>query len=80
MNALTFTRSQMRDLQHQNEELKIDLQAFKVAASSLLQHMNASLHKIFAAPAVRRINQTDESVQANQSDGNIQKIPLIKCP
>lgn len=80
MNELTFIMSQMRELRSKNDELKTDLQAFKVATSSLLQHMNASLHKIFVAPAVRKINQTDESVQANQSYRNVQKIPLIKCP
>ena len=80
MNELTFIMSQMRELRRQNDKLKTDLPAFKVAPSSLLQHMNTSQHKTFVAPAVGRITQTDESVQANESDGNIQKIPLIKCP
>ena len=56
MNELTFIMSQMRELRRQNDKLKTDLQVFKVATSSLLQHMNARLHKIFAAPTVRRIN------------------------
>ena len=66
MNKLMFIMSQMRELQCQNDKLTTDLQAFKVTTSSLLQHMNTRLHKIFAASAVSRINQADESVQANQ--------------
>ena len=30
MNELTFIMTQMRELRYQNNELKIDLQAFKV--------------------------------------------------
>ena len=42
--------------------------------------MNVSLHKMSSVLVVRRMNQTDELIQANQSDGNVQKNPLIKCP
>ena len=66
--------SQMREPERQNDEVKTDLQAFKVAPSSLLQHMNASRHKMFAAPAIRRMNQTDESVQVNQIDRNVRNL------
>ena len=57
--------SQVQELRRKNDESKTDLQAFKGTTTSLLQHMNASLHKIFAAPAVRRIKKRDELVQAN---------------
>ena len=43
MIELTFIMTQMRELRYQNNELKIDLQAFRVVTSSLLQHMNASV-------------------------------------
>ena len=36
MNEMTFIMSQMRKFKYQNDELKIDLQSFKVATSSLL--------------------------------------------
>ena len=67
MNELTFIMSQMRELRRQNDDLKTDHKAFKVATSSLLRHINASLHKIFAALAVRRINnQINQFKQINQ--------------
>ena len=33
--------------------------------------MKTSLQKVFASSAVRRMNQKDESIQANQSDQNV---------
>ena len=59
----------IRELLHQNEELKSDLQAFKVSRSFLLRHMNDSLYKVVAAPAIRRRrlkNEQEEVTEANE--------------
>ena len=48
---IIFLIIQRGELWRQNEELNLDLHAFKVSTSSLLHHMNYSLYKIVAALA-----------------------------
>ena len=64
------------------EELKSILQTFKMSTSSLLRHMNESLHKVVAAPAIRRKQLNNEQEEVNEANENhdVAKIPLMICP
>ena len=60
--------------------MKNKSQIYKVSTSSLLYHMNDSLHKVVAAPAIRRrqLNNKQEEVnEANETKDDV-KIPLME--
>ena len=82
VGEMIFLITQIKEFWRQNEELKSDLQAFIVFTSSLLRHMNDSIHKVVAAPTIMRRQLNNEKKEVNEANENqfVMKIPLIKCP
>ena len=72
--------TQLRELHHQNIELKVELQSFKVATNSLLRTMNCNVQKLSRAPAIRFNHTATISEPEINEQMDVRTIPLIKCP
>ena len=66
-------------MRRQNEDLKSELQSFKMETKYLLRNMSTNVQKLYRAPAITQNFSTIENGQ-NQGRGDVRSIPLLKCP
>ena len=67
---MRFMSTKLNALQRQNEELKNEIQLFKVGTNTVLKHMDCSIRKFSIMPVTRSRGNRIEDSNSNNRSGN----------